>query len=1100
MATINSNQLDDTLDDKNLTNTGYIEFDTAHTPVTNAEGLLQWNSQDGTLDLGMSGGDITLQIGQEIFEYVKNQTGATLTNGKPVAFDGNVGASGRRRAAYAIADGTYLPQHTMGILTQDIANGSDGYVTRFGKVRGIDTTGTPYGETWAAGDVIYVSPTTAGNLTNVAPDAPDYAMEVGTVVNVHAVQGEIFVTVSSNHRIIDAADVDGTPLTTSGQILVWDNANGYFDPTVNINDYQLILADGAFVDGDKTKLDGVESGAEVNNISDANATDLTDGGDSTLHYHATDRARANHTGTQTASTISDFDTEVSNNTDVAANTVARHNAVTVTDSAEIDFTLTGQDITASLKAGSIDETKLDTSTNASLDLADSSVQPGDLATVATTGAYSDLTGTPTIPSVISDLSDVDTDKSKTPADGDVLTFDGTDWNAETPTSGGGSGTVTSVSQTVPTGMTISGSPITTSGTLALGYDTGYQGYTSAESTKLSGIETGADVTDTANVTTAGALMDSEVTNLAQVKAFDSADYATAAQGTLADSATQPGDNISTLTNDAGYITSTLTNEEVQDIVGAMVSTNTETLITVTYQDVDGTIDFVVNNDLSQYDSSALSITESQISDLGAYIENISGSPLSELQDVTITSIASGELLRWNGTGWVNSTLAEAGISAVGHTHTASDVTDFDTEVSNNTDVAANTSARHSAVTVTDSAEIDFTLTGQDITASLKAGSIDETKLDTSVNASLDLADSSTQPGDNISTLTNDSGFTTNTGDVTAASTITDNALVRGDGGAKGVQESVVTLSDTGTFSKTGALGFSGVDASGALNITSYSSVEVSADLNVDAIIDTTNQLKTDDIAEHTTAAGVNIDGVLLKDGLVDGLDIGLLDTDLQTLSLPASTTISTFGASLIDDAAASNARTTLGLGSLSTLSTINNSNWSGTDLSVANGGTGASTLTSGNYLKGNGTGAIQSESAATLAATVGALLFPVGSYYMNETNSTNPGTLLGFGTWTQITDQMIMAVGSTYGASTTGGSASHSHPLSNNGQAKIDVSASRMHIEAVTTASYTETTRRGGLTADTASTRTSGAGLTGNTDSTTNLPPYRTAYVWRRTA
>jgi hypothetical protein len=87
--------------------------------------------------------------------------------------------------------------------------------------------------------------------------------------------------------------------------------------------------------------------------------------------------RANHTGTQTASTISDFDTEVSNNTDVAANTAARHDAVTVTDSAEIDFTLVGQDITASIVAGSIDEAKLDASTNASLDLADSSVQPGD---------------------------------------------------------------------------------------------------------------------------------------------------------------------------------------------------------------------------------------------------------------------------------------------------------------------------------------------------------------------------------------------------------------------------------------------------------------------------------------------------------------------------------------------------------------------------------------------------------------------------------------------------------------------------------------------------------------------------------------------------
>jgi hypothetical protein len=58
----------------------------------------------------------------------------------------------------------------------------------------------------------------------------------------------------------------------------------------------------------------------------------------------------------------------------------------------------------------------------------------------------------------------------------------------------------------------------------------------ADGTRLDTIEDNADVTDTANVTAAGALMDSEVTNLAQVKAFDSADYATAAQGATADAA------------------------------------------------------------------------------------------------------------------------------------------------------------------------------------------------------------------------------------------------------------------------------------------------------------------------------------------------------------------------------------------------------------------------------------------------------------------------------------------------------------------------------------------------------------------------------------
>lgn len=54
-------------------------------------------------------------------------------------------------------------------------------------------------------------------------------------------------------------------------------------------------------------------------------------------------------------------------------------------------------------------------------------------------------------------------------------------------------------------------------------------FTDALKTKLDGTEASADVTDTTNVTAAGALMDSEVTNLAQVKAFDSSDYATAAQ-------------------------------------------------------------------------------------------------------------------------------------------------------------------------------------------------------------------------------------------------------------------------------------------------------------------------------------------------------------------------------------------------------------------------------------------------------------------------------------------------------------------------------------------------------------------------------------------
>ena len=60
------------------------------------------------------------------------------------------------------------------------------------------------------------------------------------------------------------------------------------------------------------------------------------------------------------------------------------------------------------------------------------------------------------------------------------------------------GTVTSVDMTVPTGFAISGRPITSSGTLALTYSAGYQGFTSTESSKLAGIEAGATADMTAS--------------------------------------------------------------------------------------------------------------------------------------------------------------------------------------------------------------------------------------------------------------------------------------------------------------------------------------------------------------------------------------------------------------------------------------------------------------------------------------------------------------------------------------------------------------------------------------------------------------------------
>lgn len=142
-------------------------------------------------------------------------------------------------------------------------------------------------------------------------------------------------------------------------------------------------------------------------------------------------------------------------------------------------------------------------------------------------------------------------------------------------------------------------------------------------------------------------------------------------------------------------------------------------------------------------------------------------------------------------------------------------------------VIGNTSGTNTGdVSVTDSSEIDFTLTGQNITASIIAGSIDETKLDASVNASLDLADSALQSeSDTLQTVTDRGATTTNT--VTLSPSGNNKALIANGSGTGAAID--ITHSGSGTKLNIGATGSGDlIDAgSGLFKVTSGGSISAS---------------------------------------------------------------------------------------------------------------------------------------------------------------------------------------------------------------------------------------------------------------------------------
>jgi len=249
---------------------GQIEFD--QTPTgTAGVAVMRWNDSDGTLDLGLKGGNVTLQVGQESVLRVVNKTATNVNlleaNYQAVRVTGAQGQRLKVDLALATTDG--LSAETIGLVTETINNNQEGFITTSGLVRGINTTGSLQGETWADGDILYLSPTTAGRATKVKPTAPNHLIILGYVIHAHINQGSIFVKVDNGYELDELHNVKITTPANNNVLAytsatdIWENktvatALGYTPE--NTANKQNSLA----VDGTGVKFPTVDA---VNNLS-----------------------------------------------------------------------------------------------------------------------------------------------------------------------------------------------------------------------------------------------------------------------------------------------------------------------------------------------------------------------------------------------------------------------------------------------------------------------------------------------------------------------------------------------------------------------------------------------------------------------------------------------------------------------------------------------------------------------------------------------------------------------------------------------------------------------------------------------------------------
>jgi hypothetical protein len=171
-------------------------------------GTTEWNNTDGTSQTLLKGGNVILKNGVDLVAYVVNKTGINLLESAYQVVQVSSAVGGRLSVTLAQANNDGNSVDTLGIVTETINNNLEGFILTMGQLLDINTTGSLQGETWVDGDVLYLSTTTAGAITNIKPTAiTGHLVVLGYVEYAHINNGKIYVKIMNGWELDELHNV-----------------------------------------------------------------------------------------------------------------------------------------------------------------------------------------------------------------------------------------------------------------------------------------------------------------------------------------------------------------------------------------------------------------------------------------------------------------------------------------------------------------------------------------------------------------------------------------------------------------------------------------------------------------------------------------------------------------------------------------------------------------------------------------------------------------------------------------------------------------------------------------------------------------------------